>query len=123
MSVNAYQVYRQTQVSTASQGKLLLMLFDGAIRFGNQALESMKQGEIELAHTKLLRAQDIVNELIFALNLDLGEIASNLEQLYGYINDLLIQANIKKDPAKVEQALEMLSELRETWELVVQQTE
>ncbi|NLJ80898.1 MAG: flagellar export chaperone FliS [Firmicutes bacterium] len=101
MSVNAYQVYRQTQISTASQGELLIMLFDGAIRFAQQALEHLGQGETEQAHFKLMRTQDIVNELISSLNLDLGEIAHNLQQLYTYINDLLVQANIEKDPHKV----------------------
>ncbi len=95
------------------------MLFDGAIRFGQQALDYITRGEIEEAHSKLLRAQDIVNELIFSLNLDLGEIAHNLQQLYTYINDLLVQANIKKDPAKCEKALQMLKELRSTWEEAV----
>lgn len=121
VSVNAYQAYRQTQVSTASQGELLIMLFDGAIRFSKQAQEHMKKGQIEEAGTKLIRTQDIVNELILSLNLDMGEIAQNLEQLYTYIYDLLVQANIKKDPQSVEEALSLLTELKETWQQVVQQ--
>lgn len=122
MSVHAYQAYRQTQVATASQGELLLMLFDGAIRFAGQAKEHLEAKEIEAAHGKLLRTQAIINELEFSLNLDVGEIAHNLQRLYSYVNDLLIQANIKKDPAKVEDALKMLKELRGTWESVVSQT-
>lgn len=122
MSVNAYQVYRQTQVSTASQGELLLMLFDGAIRFARQAQEHMNGGDIEQANSKLIRTQDIVNELILSLNHDVGELAQNLQQLYTYIYDLLVQANIKKEPDKVGEALHMLTELRETWEQVVFQT-
>lgn len=122
MSVNAYQVYRQTQVSTASQGELLIMLFDGAIRFARQAEEHMQNRDIEQASVKLIRTQDIVNELILSLDLNVGEIAENLQKLYTYIYDLLVQANIKKDKSKVEQAVRMLTELRETWEQVVSQT-
>lgn len=122
MSVHAYQAYRQTQVATASQGELLLMLFDGAIRFAKQAEEHMEKKEIEYANSKLIRAQDIVAELLVSLDLEVGEIAQSLHQLYTYIYDLLVQANIKKEPEKVKEAVAMLVELRETWEQVVQQT-
>lgn len=122
MSVHAYQAYRQTKVATASQGELLLMLFDGAIRFSRQAQEFMRGGEIEEASAKLIRTQDIVNELILSLNLEIGEIADNLQRLYTYIYDLLVEANIKKQPEIVDEAIHMLIELRETWEQVVFQT-
>lgn len=119
MSVHAYQAYRQTQVSTASQGELLLMLFDGAIRFARQGQDHMGKGEIEEASFKLIRAQDIVNELILSLNLEVGDIAHSLQQLYTYIYDLLVQANVKKESEKVDEAVRMLTELRDTWEQVV----
>lgn len=119
MSVHAYQAYKQTQVSTASQGELLIMLFDGAIRFARQAREHLLNNELEQANSKLIRAQDIVDELNFSLNLDAGEIALNLERLYDYIYDLLVQANIEKEPGKIDFALHMLSELRDTWSQVV----
>lgn len=120
MAAHAYQMYRQTQVSTASQGELLLMLFDGAIRFARQAQEHMAEGKLEEASKKLIRAQDIVDELILALDLSVGEIAESLQQLYTYIHDLLVQANVKKEPEVVDEALHMLSELRETWGQVVE---
>lgn len=121
MSVQAYQMYRQTQVSTASQGELLIMLFDGAIRFARQSQDHMAAGKLEEASAKLIRTQDIINELILSLDLSVGEIAQNLQQLYVYIHDLLVQANIKKDPAIVDSALGMLVELRDTWGQVVGQ--
>ncbi len=122
MSVQAYQVYRQTQVSTASQGDLLLMLFDGAIRFARQSKDFMAAGKLEEASAKLINTQDIINELILSLDLSIGELAHNLQQLYVYIHDLLVQANVKKDPAVVDSALGLLVELRDTWEQVVGQT-
>lgn len=121
MSVQAYQVYRQTQVATASQGELLMMLFDGAIRFARQSKDHMSTGNLEEASAKLIRTQDIINELILSLDLSVGAIAENLQQLYVYIHDLLVQANVKKDPAIVDSALDMLVELRDTWEQVVGQ--
>ncbi len=119
MSVHAYQAYRQTQVSTASQGELLIMLYDGALRFARQAREHLVNNELERANEKLIRAQDIVNELNFSLNMDAGEIALNLGRLYDYIYDLLVQANIKKEPEKIDIALQMLDGLRDTWSQVV----
>lgn len=119
MSVHAHQAYRQTQVATASQGELLIMMFDGAIRFARQAKEHLLASELEQANSKLIRSQDIVNELSYSLNLDAGDIALNLERLYDYIYDLLVQANINKDPEKIDSALQMLDELRGTWAQVV----
>jgi len=119
VSVNAYQAYKQTQVSTASQGELLIMLFDGGIRFAKHAKKHLEDGDLAQANDKLIRAQDIVNELILSLNLDVGEIAQSLQQLYTYIYELLVQANVKKETKKIEEAIYMLTELRETWEQVV----
>ncbi len=119
MTAHAYQVYRQTQVSTASPGELLLMLFDGAIRFARQAQEHISKGELEAANSKLIRVQDIISELNLSLDLSVGEIAQNLQQLYTYIYDRLVEANIKKDPEIVDEAIRFLVELRDTWEQVV----
>jgi flagellar protein FliS len=119
VSVNAYQVYRQTQVNTASQGELILMLFDGAIRFANQAQELIAEGDLEGANGKLIRAQDIMTELMVSLDMDQGEIAQNLYQLYDYIHDCLLRANIRKDVGLIEQAVRLLAELRDTWRQVV----
>ncbi|HPT83788.1 MAG TPA: flagellar export chaperone FliS [Limnochordia bacterium] len=122
MIAHAYQMYRQTQVSTASPGELVLMLFDGAIRFARQAQEHIERGELEAANSKLIRVQDIVSELNLSLDLSAGEIAHNLQQLYTYIYDRLVEANVKKDTAIIDEALKLLVELRDTWEQVVSQT-
>ena len=100
----------------------MLMLFDGAIRFARQSKDFMAAGKLEEASAKLINTQDIINELILSLDLSIGELAHNLQQLYVYIHDLLVQANVKKDPAVVDSALGLLVELRDTWEQVVGQT-
>ena len=119
MSVNAYQVYKKTQISTASQGDLVIMLFEGAIRFANQAKDFINEKNLEQANEKITRTQDIISELINALDLDTGEIAHNLYQLYTFVNEQLVQANVKKDVVILDQAISFLVELRDTWRLVV----
>lgn len=121
MSTNALQTYKQVQVSTASEGELVLMLFDGAIRFANQALGCLKQSDLAGANDKLLKAQDVVYELILALDLETGEIAQNLYRLYMFINRTLVQANVTKDPELVQQAVRLMTELRTMWHEVVAQ--
>lgn len=120
MGAHAHQVYRKTQVSTASAGDLLIMLFDGAIKFAGQAKEFILQKKYESAHEKLVRCQDIMSELNASLNHDAGEIAGNLSQLYMFIHDQFTEANIKKEPQSIDNAVQMLMELRETWKQVVQ---
>lgn len=119
MNAYAYQAYKKTQVTTASQGDLIIMLFDGAIKFATQAKAMIDERDLAGANDRLLRAQDIVSELMSALNLDVGELAVNLYQLYEFTNELLIQANLKKDPVHIEQALDLLTQLRDTWREVV----
>jgi len=111
---NPYQQYRQQQVNTSSQDKLLIMLFDGAIRFCLQAQKSMLEHNYEMAHASLVKAQNIIIELISSLNMDF-EIAQNLYSLYDYLYRRLVDANIKKDDAIIEEVLQFLSELRKTW--------
>jgi len=120
MNANAaYQAYKSVQVNTASQGELIIMLFDGAVRMATQADHYIEQGNIAGANEKLLRVQDIMFELISALNMDTGEIAKNLYQLYDFVNQLLIKANVTKDREPLQQALKLLTELRDMWREVV----
>lgn len=99
------------------------MLFDGAIRFANQGRQAIAEQDMEQANVKLLRAQDIVTELMISLDLDQGEIAENLYQLYSFIYELLVEANIKKDVNLIDQAVRFLTELRDTWRQVVAQVD
>jgi len=95
------------------------MLFDGAIRFSNQAKEYILAKDFEQANAKLIRAQDIMMELMVSLDLDQGEIAQNLYQLYDFIHERLVEANLKKDVELIDQALRFLEDLRDTWRQVV----
>lgn len=111
---NAYQQYRHTQVNTATPEELTLMLYDGLIRFINVARKSVGEKNVEEAHRANLRAQDIISELMNTLNMNY-EISHSLYALYDYMKRRLVEANIKKDVAVLDEVLGMARELRETW--------
>ncbi|MGB4046321.1 MAG: flagellar export chaperone FliS [Halanaerobiales bacterium] len=120
MSVNAYQRYKDAQYSTASPEQLMLMLYEGAIKFARQAQEEMREKNIEGANNKLKKTGDIISELMVSLDMEQGgEIARNLYNLYDYMNRRLIQANIRKDPGLVDEVITLLTSLKESWEEVI----
>ncbi|MFM9279943.1 flagellar export chaperone FliS [Paenibacillus jiagnxiensis] len=109
-----YQKYQQTQAQTASKPKLLIMLYDGAIRFVQAGIEGIEQKNYELVNRNLVKAQAIVHELISSLNFDYP-IAQNLVAIYEYMLRLLIEANVQKKAEPALEVLEHLKELREAW--------
>ncbi|NLJ34593.1 MAG: flagellar export chaperone FliS [Firmicutes bacterium] len=119
MYAHAYQQYRQTQVETAGPGQLILMLYNGGIRFCSQAMGAIERGQLEEAHKALVRSQQIVDELMAALDLETGELAQNLMRLYEYMNQCLLQANMKKDLKTLAQVRDMFTELRDTWQTML----
>lgn len=114
MITSPYEKYRQSSVQTSTPAQLLLMLYDGAIRFVNAGLEGVKEKNIEKANLNFGKAQTIISELMSTLNFDYA-ISKDLFSLYEYANHLLIEANIKKMVEPAEEALGYLCELRETW--------
>ncbi|WP_342479163.1 flagellar export chaperone FliS [Paenibacillus sp. FSL H7-0350] len=114
MITSPYDKYRQSAVQTSSPGQLLLMLFDGAIRFGKTAMEGIVETDYEKVSTNLGKAQTIVSELLTTLDRNY-DVAKTLAPLYEYINYLFIQSNIKKSKAEAEEAIGYLQELRESF--------
>ena len=115
---NPYQIYRQTQIKTASQGDLVLMLYDGAIRFIKQAEVALDEKNWEESCNYLVRAQDIVEELDQTLDLSVGEVAENLHRAYRSMKYLLVRANMQKDPILAERVCKMMEKLRSAWTVV-----
>ncbi|HHZ19990.1 MAG TPA: flagellar export chaperone FliS [Firmicutes bacterium] len=113
---NPYERYKQTRVETAGPLQLIIMLYDGAIRFTRQAAHAIEERDYEKANEYLKRAQDIIDELNFSLNLEAGDIAKNLQQLYEFINHQLVQANVKKDAASLQSVERILVTLRSAWD-------
>ena len=116
MIANPYQQYQESTLETASQGKLLLMLYDGAIRFLTQASAAMETKNWQDSHNFILKAEDVITELMACLRMEAGgEIAFNLYRLYEYMNWRLVQSNIKRDASGVLEVQARLKELREAW--------
>lgn len=115
--MNAYQQYQESQVLTASKGKLLLMAYDGAIRFIRQAQLSMAEKDYAGQNTNLQKAQRIILELIATLNMKVGgDLAQRLLQLYEYMFNRLVEANVTDSQETLEEVQRLLTDLRSAWE-------
>jgi flagellar secretion chaperone FliS len=119
--VNGYgrysQAYKKAAVSTVDQRKLIVMLYDGAIKFLTIATDKMTKGDAYEAHRNLIRGKSIIAELLASLNLDAGgEIARNLQRLYTYMFNELIEANLNNDVERVGLVIGLLKELRVGWQ-------
>ncbi len=117
-SLNPYQEYQSNQINTADPKQLIVMLYDGAIRFLDTAAGYMGDFRTyDKANNNLLRAQDILTELMVSLDMEKGgEIARNLLSLYIFMKKQLLEANMKKSAAEVKQISAMLKDLRDAWE-------
>ncbi len=113
--------YRESSVLSATPEVLVVMLYDGARRFLFQAGVAMRDGQIELSHRKLRRAEDIIRHLLDALDMDQGEISERLEAIYLFCLRHLQQARFDRDDTKLEQVSGLLSELREAWATIAGQ--
>ena len=108
--------YQINDISTSSQGQLILMLYDGALQAVNQAIQCMSRKEIAEQSRHILKAQDIINELSSALDMKQGgEVAKTLDQLYQFVLNQLIQANITSDTMYLESIIKVLTPLRDAW--------
>lgn len=108
--------YQQAQIETASPTRLVVLLYDGAIRFCSRALEAMQTKDLVAQNTNLIKAQKIVGELMASLNKETGgEVAENLTRVYIYLLEQLVDANLHDRAESAERALILLRELRESW--------
>jgi len=121
MQPNPYRQYQTTQISTASTGELVLLLYDGAIRCLGMAELALEERSMDAANRNLYQAQEVVLELYAGLDYQQGgELAANLARLYLYIYRTLVQANLKKDIEKVREIRGLLDQLRAAWRVAVQ---
>ena len=113
---NYQNAYKKASVNTLDQNKLIIMLYDGAIKNASFAVEHMKSGEIEKVHNCLIKAKNIVTELMATLNMEKGgDVAKNLQSLYSYMFSQLIEANMEKKTQPIVVVIELLKELRVAW--------
>lgn len=118
MTNAALNRYKQNSVTTATPEELTLMLYEGAIRFMNIAKYSIENKDLERAHSSLMRAQDIIMELNYSLDMNY-EISKEYRMLYDFVISNLVDANISKDIKFIEDAATIVSELRDTWKEVM----
>jgi len=114
--------YKNQQIMTASPEQLTLLLYNGALRFLNESISAMEQGDIQKSHNANMRVQDIIREFVITLDMSY-EISKGFLQLYEYTEHCLIQGNIKKDVTQLNQAKDVLQELREAWVGAMKQTQ
>lgn len=109
--------YQQNQVLTADPGQLLLLTYDGAIRFLREAAEAMGRRDLYRQSESIVRAQHLIMYLAGSLNHQANpELAGNLERIYHYLVDRLTAANVHDDRGGVDEALSLLGSLRQGWE-------
>lgn len=114
MNMKAQNVYANTQINTASPGELTLMLYNGCIRFMKQAKQAIDNSNVQERTVNITKAQNIVRELQITLDFNY-EISNNLNMLYDYIFRMLMEAQIKVEPVRIQECIELMSELRDTW--------
>lgn len=120
MNPQAAQTYLRTRVMTATPEQLQMMLYDGAIRFAEQAKAAMDGGDYEKSYVAISRVQKILTEMSCGLKPDvLPELCQKLSALYSYVYRKLIDANVKHDAEAMGEALNLLRYQRETWVLLL----
>lgn len=116
---NPYQSYKQNSVNTASPGELTLMLYNGCLKFIHQAKKGISEKNIQEKNNSILRAQDIIRELMVTLNPDI-EVGKQMMSMYDYMLRRLVEANIKNDLEILEEVEGLVTEFRDTWKQVIQ---
>jgi len=114
----AYAQYKNSKILTASPAELTLMLYEGAIKFCNIAIEGIGEKDIPKAHTNIVKAQRIIDHLRITLDMRYP-VAKDFENIYSYLSRRLTEANIRKDPEILEEVNTHLRSVRDTWKEVM----
>ena len=117
-NTHGYTAYANNRIMTASPAELTLMLYEGAIKFCNIAIAAIEKRDIEKAHNNIVKVENIIGEFIATLN-HKYPVAKDFENVYNYLMDSLIEANMKKDKEILEEVLGYLREMRDTWKEVM----
>lgn len=115
---NPYQQYANNKILTATPGELTLMLYEGAIKFANLAVQAIENGEIEKAHNNIIKVQRIIDEFQATLN-HKYPVAEDFDRVYNYILRRLIEANIAKDKDIMVEVTDHLRSMRDNWKEVM----
>ena len=117
--MEGFEAYKSTAVATQSKERLIILLYEGAIKFMKLAIRELEAGNYEAKGQYLNRAQSIINELNAVLDMENGgEIATNLRKLYLFMNNHLSQANIERSPEMIREVITLAEELNESWKAI-----
>jgi len=115
MQTNAYNIYKNNSVNYSSKEQLLLMLVEGAVKFAKIGRQAIVDNDIKKCNDALQRTQDIFLELMVSLDQSAGDWAVQLYRVYAFINEQLVQANIKKDVKIMDEIMPLIEDVRDTW--------
>nr|WP_302599115.1 flagellar export chaperone FliS [uncultured Cellulosilyticum sp.] len=118
MVANPYATYQQNSINTASGPELTLMLYNGAIKFCNIAVEAIEKKNVAKAHENIIKVENIIEELRSTLNKKYP-IALEMDEIYEYIYKLLVEGNMKKDTQKIEDACSLIRTYRDAWQVAM----
>jgi len=117
---NRAEQYKKTQINTANPGKLLLMLYQGSLKFAKLAVQNIEANNIEESHKNIIKVQYIILELKRTLDKEKGgQLADRLEGLYDFIYQELLQANLKKDTKHLKNIIPLLEELHSAYKEII----
>lgn len=114
----AYAQYNNSKVLTASPAELILMLYEGAIKFCNVAIMAVEKKDIQKAHMNIVKVENIVNYLQSTLDMKYP-VSEDFDRIYTYLQQRLVRANVKKDPEILNEVCNHLRSLRDTWKEVM----
>ena len=118
MQNNPYDQYLRNKIMTATPAELTLMLYEGAVKFGNISIKAIEDGDMEQAHANIVKVQNIIDE--FRRTLDFKyPVAQDFENVYKYLSQRLIEANIHKDKDIMEEVVKHLRSMRDNWKEVM----
>ena len=115
---NPYVQYKNSKILTASPAELTLMLYEGAIKFGNIAIEAIENKDVEKAHNNIIRVQKIIDEFRATLNRKYP-VAEEFDKIYRYLLRRLLEANATKDEEIMKEVVEHLRSMRDNWKEVM----
>ena len=118
-NTHGYTAYASNRIMTASPAELTLMLYEGAIKFCNIAIAAIEKRDIEKAHNNIVKVENIITE--FQSTLDHKyPVAKDFDNVYSYLQERLLEANLKKDKEVLEEILGHLRTMRDTWKEIMQ---
>ena len=118
MVKNPYEQYKNNAIATATPAELTLMLYEGAIKFGNLAIKAIEDNDIEKAYRNIVKVQNIIAE--FRNTLDFKyPVAKDFDRVYEYLERRLIEANMTKDKEIMEEVVKHIRSMRDTWKEVM----